>query len=72
MSLLLIVTGKGGSSGMFWRGQLTFGEGQMVFWEGPNCPKKSILSMQRHRHNLKFLHRLEGSKSWFQSLWEGT
>ena len=30
---------------------MTFGEGQMVFWEGPNCSKKSILSMERHRHN---------------------
>ena len=47
-------------------------------WGGPNgvlggtkLPKKSILSMQRHRHNVKTLHRLEGAKSWFQSLWEG-
>ena len=32
---------------------MTFGEGQMVFWEGPNCPKKSSLSMQRHRHNVE-------------------
>ena len=34
----------------------------MTFWERPNCRKKTILSMQRHRHNVKILHRLEGAK----------
>ena len=34
---------------------MTFGEDQMVFSEGPYCPKKSILSMQRHEHNVKTL-----------------
>ena len=55
----------------FEGGQMPFGEGQMTFWEGPNCRKKLILSMQRHRHKVKILHRLEGAKSWFQSLCEG-
>ena len=58
----------------FVRGQMTFGEDQMVFWKGPNCPKKLTLSMQRHRHHgdVKTLHLLEGAKSWFQSPhWEG-
>ena len=50
---------KGGSSGMFWREPNDVWRGQMVFQEGPNCPKKSILSMQRHRHNVKTLHGLE-------------
>ena len=52
----------------FWEGQMPFWggpndvlEGQMTFWEGPNCRKKSILSMQRHRH-VKILNRLEGAK----------
>ena len=39
---------------------MMFGEGQMMFWEGPNCPKKSNLSLQRHRDNVKILHCLEG------------
>ena len=34
----------------FGGGQMTVGEGQMVFWEGTNCQNKSIISMQRHRH----------------------
>ena len=33
---------------------------------------KSILFMQHHRHNAKIVCRLEGAKSWFQSLWEGS
>ena len=37
---------KVGSSSTFWKGPNTDGEGQMTFWGGQNCPKKSILSMQ--------------------------
>ena len=44
---------KRGASGCFGGGDMTVGESQMVFWEGPNFQKKSILSMQRHRHNGK-------------------
>ena len=44
----------------FGGGQMTVGEGQMVFWEVTNCQKKKILSMQSHRHNVKTLHCLEG------------
>ena len=38
---------------------MMFGEDQIVFWEGPNCAKKTILSMQGHRHNVKTLHCLK-------------
>ena len=34
----------------------------MTFGEGPNWPKKPILSMQRHRRNVKTLHSLEAGK----------
>ena len=30
---------------------MTFGESQM-FWARPDCPKKSILAMQRHIHTV--------------------
>ena len=50
---------------------MTFGEGQMVFWEGPNCPKKSILSMQRHRHYVETLNRLEGPNHGFRTFGRG-
>ena len=49
---------------------MTFRKGQMLLWEGSNRQKKSIFSMQLHRHNVRTLHRLEEAKSWFQSLWE--
>ena len=39
---------KGGSSRMLWRGP----KNVLV---GSNCPKKSILSMQRHRPNASFV-----------------
>ena len=42
---------------------MTFEEGQMALWEGPNCPKNYLLSKPRHRHNVKVLHRSEGAKS---------
>ena len=50
---------------------MTVGESQMVLWEGPNFQKKSILSMQRQRHNGKNFIVWKGAKSLFQSLWEG-
>ena len=65
MCLLRRCNCKGGSFEMFL-------EGQMAFMVGSNCLKKSILSMQRHRHDAKTPHRLGGgAKSCFQSLWQG-
>ena len=55
--------------GRIWRNVLEVPndvwEGRIAFWEEPNRPKKSILSMQHHRHNIKTLQRLGGAKSWF-------
>ena len=55
--------GKSGSSGMFWRGPNDVRGGPNGVVGGANCPKKYILSMPLHRHNVKVLHRSEGAKS---------
>ena len=64
---------KGGYSARFWTfgwGQMTFGEGQMTPWGGPNCSKKSILFMQRYRQNVKTVV-WRGPNHGFRTFWRG-
>ena len=46
---------------------MTVGESQMVLWEGPNFQKKSILSMQRQRHNGKNFIVWKGQNHCFRA-----
>ena len=61
---------KGGCRGIFRRGPNNVWGGLNCVLGGTKLFKEVYFSMQRHSH-VKTLHRLEGVKSWFQSLWEG-
>ena len=53
-------TAKHGSSGMFWRGQMMFGDVQMAFGVGykVTLSNKFIISKHSHRPDVKMFHHL--------------